>query len=194
MKPFLFVTMNVVTTIHNYGGCCSFSRNMEGAKEKLWKARNTAYGTGEYILDIRYHWFMGTLFAHLTFWWTVPIMAELVMRCNNLQCRLELLDKAVVTTCRYVMIRLSSTSTYGFSHLFCLRCAKEGGLFRQHHAERTCPACGTELPKSDDCVATALNPSEDYKSSILAGLSPSIIMDCATRALSFYSYQAMNAV
>lgn len=42
----------------------------------------------------------------------------------------------------------------------------------------------------DDVVVAALNPSEDYKTSILSGLSPSIIMDCASRALAFYSYQA----
>lgn len=36
---------------------------------------------------------------------------------------------------------------------------------------------------------TGLNPSEDYKCSVLSGLSPTIIMECATRALAFHSYQ-----
>lgn len=40
-----------------------------------------------------------------------------------------------------------------------------------------------------DIVINDLNPTEDYKSSILAGLSPSVIMDIASRALSFHVYQ-----
>jgi hypothetical protein len=39
-----------------------------------------------------------------------------------------------------------------------------------------------------------LNPSEDYKTSVLSGLSPSIIMDCAGRGLAFYSYQVSQEV
>lgn len=39
-----------------------------------------------------------------------------------------------------------------------------------------------------------LNPSEDYKTSVLSGLSPSIIMDCASRGLAFYSYQASQEI
>lgn len=34
-----------------------------------------------------------------------------------------------------------------------------------------------------------LNASEDYKTSVLSGLSPEVIMECAGRALSFWSYQ-----
>lgn len=38
-------------------------------------------------------------------------------------------------------------------------------------------------------MITNLNPSEDYKTSVLSGLSPEAIMECAGRALSFWSYQ-----
>lgn len=36
---------------------------------------------------------------------------------------------------------------------------------------------------------TDLNPSDDYKSSVLAGLRPEIIIEIANRALSFWVYQ-----
>lgn len=39
-----------------------------------------------------------------------------------------------------------------------------------------------------------LNPAEDYKTSVLSGLSPTIIMECASRGLAFYSYQASQEV
>ena len=42
----------------------------------------------------------------------------------------------------------------------------------------------------DDVVVAGLNPSEDYKTSVLSGLSPTIVMECASRGLAFYSYQA----
>ena len=41
---------------------------------------------------------------------------------------------------------------------------------------------------------SGLNPSEDYKTSVLSGLSPTIIMECASRGLSFYSYQASQEI
>ncbi|BGP21429.1 E3 ubiquitin-protein ligase [Rhodotorula toruloides] len=44
----------------------------------------------------------------------------------------------------------------------------------------------------DDAVQTALNPHDSYKTSILSGLSPSIILDIASRALNFYTYQVQQ--
>jgi E3 ubiquitin-protein ligase CCNP1IP1 len=41
----------------------------------------------------------------------------------------------------------------------------------------------------DDAVITQLDPTEDYKTSVLSGMSPSVIMECAGRGLAFYSYQ-----
>lgn len=34
-----------------------------------------------------------------------------------------------------------------------------------------------------------LNPSEEWKTNVLGGMSPSIIMECAGKALSFWGYQ-----
>lgn len=42
---------------------------------------------------------------------------------------------------------------------------------------------------SDDIILTQLNPTEEYKSSVLAGLKPDIILDVCSRAIAFYEYQ-----
>jgi hypothetical protein len=76
-----------------------------------------------------------------------------------------------------------------FSHIFCLRCADELGLTRAAAETRSCPACSQHLPNRDDAVTTVLQPTEDYKTSVLSGLDPTTIMECAGRALAFWSYQ-----
>jgi E3 ubiquitin-protein ligase CCNP1IP1 len=76
------------------------------------------------------------------------------------------------------------------SHIFCLPCANGMNLPNAELAYRTCPACNARLNNRDDCALTTMNPSEDYKTSILSGFGPSVIMECAARALAFYSYQA----
>ncbi|GAA5951551.1 hypothetical protein JCM21900_001598 [Sporobolomyces salmonicolor] len=76
---------------------------------------------------------------------------------------------AVVTTC---------------SHIFCLECAN--ALFS---IPQICPACETALPDLDDVVQATLSPHDSYKTSILSGLAPSVILDIASRALNFYTYQ-----
>ncbi|RDB23263.1 E3 ubiquitin-protein ligase CCNB1IP1 [Hypsizygus marmoreus] len=91
------------------------------------------------------------------------------LKCNRLTCRQSLTDKAVVTTC---------------SHIFCVECANE--LF---NAARLCPACDTTLTEPDDVVVCSLHPSNDYKTSVLSGLTPSIILEICTRAISFWQYQ-----
>lgn len=102
-----------------------------------------------------------------------------VLRCNSLKCRAQLTDRAVVTTC---------------SHIFCTACCD--GLGRPEVASRgrTCPACDSQLNNPDDVVVTHINPSEDYKTSVLSGLSPGVIMECAGRALSIYAYQTAQEV
>lgn len=80
------------------------------------------------------------------------------------------------------------------SHIFCIQCTDSFGLSHASGDERLCPACQTRLTNADDAVATQLNPSEDYKTSVLSGLSPGIIMECAGRGLAFYSYQASQEV
>lgn len=100
---------------------------------------------------------------------------EAPLKCNSLQCRSLLADQAVVTTC---------------SHIFCTKCSTGTTLTKQSGAARHCPACNTPLKNPDDVVLTQLNPSEDYKTSVLSGFNPSIIIECAGRALAFYTYQA----
>ncbi|KAH7414195.1 RXT2-like protein [Phaeosphaeria sp. MPI-PUGE-AT-0046c] len=80
------------------------------------------------------------------------------------------------------------------SHLFCTRCADSTGLSKSADAHRICPACGAPLHNPDDVVVAGLNPSEDYKTSILSGLSPTIIMECASRGLAFHSYQTSQEI
>lgn len=43
-------------------------------------------------------------------------------------------------------------------------------------------------------VVAGLNPSEDYKTSVLSGLSPTIIIECASRGLAFHSYQTSQEI
>ncbi|EMR68899.1 putative cyclin b1 interacting protein 1 protein [Eutypa lata UCREL1] len=45
-----------------------------------------------------------------------------------------------------------------------------------------------------DAVITNLNPSEDYKTSVLSGLSPNAITECTSRALSFWAYQVTQEI
>jgi len=99
---------------------------------------------------------------------------EHALRCNSLKCRTQLEDRAVVTTC---------------SHIFCVPCSDSLGLSTPTGSTRACPACDTQLPNPDDAVVAQLNPFEDYKTSVLSGLSPNTILECAGRALNFYSYQ-----
>ncbi|KAL7411923.1 hypothetical protein BDY24DRAFT_342323, partial [Mrakia frigida] len=56
-------------------------------------------------------------------------------------------------------------------------------------ASKQCPACDTVLSEPDDVVICTLNPSNDYRTSVLSGLAPSIVMEICTRALSFWQYQ-----
>ncbi|KAI1383602.1 uncharacterized protein F4822DRAFT_434715 [Hypoxylon trugodes] len=102
------------------------------------------------------------------------------LRCNVLKCRKELGDRALVTTC---------------SHIFCIDCASRLGLTGQRHEHRnSCPACGAQLTNPDDAVISNLDPSEDYKTSVLSGLNPNIIIECANRGLSFWAYQVTQEV
>ncbi|CAG7922297.1 unnamed protein product [Penicillium olsonii] len=104
---------------------------------------------------------------------------DFALRCNSLKCRAELKEKAVVTTC---------------SHIFCHDCAGVLGLSHPTTSSRRCPACQTVLFNPDDAVSTILNPTEDYKTSVLSGLDPNTIMECAGRALGFWAYQSTQEI
>ncbi|KAH8602068.1 hypothetical protein B0O99DRAFT_561201, partial [Bisporella sp. PMI_857] len=105
---------------------------------------------------------------------------EHTLRCNSLKCRKELGDQGVVTTC---------------SHIFCVDCSNRFQLPSGPNGQRPmCPACDMHLTNPDDVVVTTLNPTEDYKTSVLSGLSPNVIMECAGRALSFWAYQTTQEI
>ena len=101
------------------------------------------------------------------------------LRCNHLRCRDRLKDKAVVTTC---------------SHIFCLACSNSSTLGSGETATRSCPACGTTLDKPFDVTVAILRPTDDYKMSILSGLSPTIIMECANSGMVFWAYQSSQEI
>ncbi|KIY45874.1 hypothetical protein FISHEDRAFT_48450 [Fistulina hepatica ATCC 64428] len=88
---------------------------------------------------------------------------DVELKCNILTCRKSLNDKAVVVS---------------------IECANK--LFT---AAKLCPACETSLSEPDDVVVCSLHPSNDYKTSVLSGLNPSIILEICSRAISFWQYQ-----
>ncbi|KAF4633541.1 hypothetical protein G7Y89_g4578 [Cudoniella acicularis] len=105
---------------------------------------------------------------------------EFTLRCNNLKCRKEVSGHAVVTTC---------------SHVFCIDCSNRYQLSGcREGLSMVCPACDNQLRNPDDIVVTNLNPTEDYKTSVLSGLSPNIIMECAGRALNWWAYQTTQEI
>ncbi|KFA77077.1 hypothetical protein S40288_07960 [Stachybotrys chartarum IBT 40288] len=105
---------------------------------------------------------------------------DYALSCNTLRCRNEVTDSALVTTC---------------SHIFCPDCARGLGL-ADHGAPQgiVCPACNSQLGNPDEAVINNLNPSEEYKTSVLSGLSPNVILECAGRVLSFWAYQVTQDI
>lgn len=81
------------------------------------------------------------------------------------------------------------------SHIFCPDCAGRLGLAGRGQDRRpSCPACNSPLTHPDDAVVALLNPSEDYKTSVLSGLTPHTIIEIASRGLSFWAYQTTQEV
>ncbi|RZF32609.1 hypothetical protein LSTR_LSTR011056 [Laodelphax striatellus] len=95
-------------------------------------------------------------------------MSEYALVCNYKKCRNPINSYAWVTSC---------------SHAFCDN--------HSHEQEwgRKCAACDSVFNGKYDIVKADLNPSEEFKSMILAGLRPEIILDIASRAISFWSHQ-----
>ncbi|KAL2258166.1 hypothetical protein VTK26DRAFT_8639 [Humicola hyalothermophila] len=98
------------------------------------------------------------------------------LNCNVQECGSQLSERAVVTVC---------------SHAICVQCANNHGFTEQ--APYTCPVCGQALNASEVCEQL-LHPPEEWKSVTLSGLSPTVVMECAGRALSFWSYQMTNQI
>ena len=118
---------------------------------------------------------------------------DFTLRCNSLKCRKQLTERAVVTTCRCIINELQDCPCFAdllHSHVFCNQCSDALGLTAAAGGQRICPACQTVLTQPDDAVSTSLQPTEDYKTSVLSGFSPSTIMECAGRGLAFWSYQS----
>ncbi|RPA92271.1 hypothetical protein L873DRAFT_1817916 [Choiromyces venosus 120613-1] len=107
-------------------------------------------------------------------------MDGFILRCNNLRCRAQTDGRAVVTTC---------------SHIYCLPCAAAFQLTKPPpNGQRNCPACKTTLSKPYDAVIAVLHPGDDYKTSVLSGLSPSIINEICTRGFAFWTYQVTQEI
>ncbi|KAJ9405503.1 hypothetical protein DTO045G8_6720 [Paecilomyces variotii] len=124
---------------------------------------------------------------------------DFYLRCNSLKCRAQLNERAVVTTCSSAPlpsnpIQLAKDADNIHRHIFCLQCADRLGLSVPGPRQRRCPACQAILSNPDDAVSTVLNPTEDYKTSVLSGLDPNTIMDCAARALMFWTYQTTQEI
>ncbi|KAK3688453.1 hypothetical protein B0T22DRAFT_535637 [Podospora appendiculata] len=78
-------------------------------------------------------------------------------------------------------------------HAICLDCASHHGLNGPGSGPYTCPVCRQPLSDPEVCKQF-LRPSEEWKSVALCGLSPTAVMECAGRALSFWSYQMTNQI
>ncbi|KAK2189094.1 hypothetical protein NP493_115g07025 [Ridgeia piscesae] len=60
---------------------------------------------------------------------------------------------------------------------------------REFNKSTTCPACQTSLSGTYDIIRVDLQQSEKYKTMVLAGQKPETVIDIASRALAFWTYQ-----
>uniref|UniRef100_H2Y617 Uncharacterized protein n=1 Tax=Ciona savignyi TaxID=51511 RepID=H2Y617_CIOSA len=94
--------------------------------------------------------------------------AELVCNCRN--CRkLLTTGQAWVTSC---------------SHVFCYA---DGEKLIAN--EKKCPVCNHQFTGKMDLVRFDLNPSEAYKSMVLCGQKPDVVLDVCNRAIAFWNFQ-----
>ncbi|XP_061433328.1 E3 ubiquitin-protein ligase CCNB1IP1 isoform X1 [Lethenteron reissneri] len=91
------------------------------------------------------------------------------MLCNIKTCRSKISGFAWVTSC---------------SHIFC----DEDGA-KEFNKSLTCPACNTDVSGKYDIVRHEVDPPEEYKSMVLSGLRPDIILEICSRAMSFWTSQ-----
>ncbi|KAI0222946.1 E3 ubiquitin-protein ligase CCNB1IP1 [Lamellibrachia satsuma] len=89
--------------------------------------------------------------------------------CNFRKCRKRLNTNAWVTSC---------------SHIFC-----DDDGSREFNKSYTCPACETSLSGTYDIIRIDLQQSEKYKTMVLAGQKPETVIEIASRALAFWTYQ-----
>ncbi|XP_040276212.1 E3 ubiquitin-protein ligase CCNB1IP1 [Bufo bufo] len=93
-----------------------------------------------------------------------------LLLCNFPKCRAKLSGRAWVTAC---------------SHIFC----DQHGSGEFSRSPTICPACSSTLSSKLDIVRTELNPAEEHKAMMLAGLRPETVLDICSRALAFWTYQ-----
>ncbi|XP_026481674.1 E3 ubiquitin-protein ligase CCNB1IP1-like [Ctenocephalides felis] len=100
-------------------------------------------------------------------------MAECELYCNFRKCRKVLEYVGYMTSC---------------SHAFC----SEHGLKILKGGDPNslrCPACNTIMIEGTDIVKTNLNPTEKYKSMILAGMKPDDALEICIRSIRFWTFQ-----
>ncbi|KAI5702045.1 E3 ubiquitin-protein ligase CCNB1IP1-like [Diaphorina citri] len=106
-------------------------------------------------------------------------MCDITLYCNVKKCRkiLNATDDGIIWITRC-------------SHAFC----NDDGIHLSTTAAKyvPCPACKTQLDLKHDIVRKETNPSEMWKSTILAGLKPEMIIDIVNRSFSFWYYQMSN--
>ncbi|ELU14569.1 hypothetical protein CAPTEDRAFT_134222, partial [Capitella teleta] len=66
-------------------------------------------------------------------------------------------------------------------------CDEDGG--KEFQKSLSCPACESPLASKFDIVRIDLQPSEAYKSMLLAGQTPEIALEIYQKSLSFWKYQ-----
>ncbi|VDD80211.1 unnamed protein product [Mesocestoides corti] len=100
------------------------------------------------------------------------ISRDIGLACNYRKCRQPLVDTAIVTICQ---------------HIFCI---PHGPVLGPGQHRTSCPVCNSALDRSaNDFIEIDLQPSDRFKSLILAGQSPELILDIAKRAINFYELQ-----
>lgn len=98
------------------------------------------------------------------------------LTCNFRKCRKLLDNFAVVCSCSHIFCEEHSPTNFGGSNIKCL-------------------ACKTPLSQEKmDIIPVDLNPNERFKSMVLAGQRPEIIMDISSRALAFWMYQSQQEI
>ncbi|KLU85974.1 hypothetical protein MAPG_04993 [Magnaporthiopsis poae ATCC 64411] len=98
---------------------------------------------------------------------------EFTLICNK--CHTKLTSEAFITVC---------------NHIFCKLCTKELTYWTPHELGLKCPICPTVLRRDDICHPVDLRPpSEHDKDTVLKGLSPGDVLQCATAALNFWEIQ-----
>nr|XP_018917919.1 PREDICTED: E3 ubiquitin-protein ligase CCNB1IP1-like [Bemisia tabaci] len=95
-------------------------------------------------------------------------MGEVDFFCNLIGCRKPLFTSAWVTKC---------------SHIFC---EEHGNMISQN---QVCPACNESLLGNHDATIQNLNPPDIFRSMVLTGLRPDVIVDIIARSMAFRTYQ-----